>query len=159
MKKLALVVAVLALVLSFGLVACTKSETVTGEYKYDVSYGGTPITYGCKVDVTVANGKITKVKLYEDKETGWTQITSSWKENSPMEGALGHDKCLAATPDYLKKFEGKSVEDVKKVAVSIKGQNEATENKIADEAFAFAGATQSGARIILAVQNALSKLK
>ena len=155
MKKWAVLVAVLALVLSFGLAACSNSgETVTGEYKYESQYG----TYGCKVDVTVADGKITKVKLYSEEETGWTQVSPSWQAGMPA-GSLGHDECEAKTPDYLKKFEGKTVEEINAITVSIQGVENGTENSISDSSLAFTGATQSGARIIKAVQNALSKLK
>ena len=119
----------------------------TGEYSYE-SYGH---TYGAKVDVYMRDGKILAVRLYEDKETGWVRTTESWTEKEGEQ--LGFAKAEAAYPQYIKDtFVGKTAEEVNAYEAKKDGWT------ISDSA-KLAGATQSAVRIVLAVQNALSKIK
>ncbi len=143
MKKLVVLVAVLALVMSFCLVGC--STTYTGECKYD-SYGH---TYGVKVDVAVSGGVIKGVKLYSEEETGWVRTSADNADH----GWTGHDKTEAAYDDFLKKFVGQKVEDV----LAIKATATADGQTVEDANWTISGSTQSSARIIVAVQDALKK--
>ena len=125
-------------------------ETVTGECSYTTKYG----SYGAKVDVTVKGNVIVDVKLHTDEETGWVRTTKSWKEGQNP-GDLGYDKAEAAYQDWFNKvFIGKSVDEVKAYVASATAEGQS----VTTEAAKLAGATQSSARIIVAVQDALSKL-
>ena len=149
MKKiLVIALAVVMMVSVFALAACAQPQTVTGECSYE-NYGN---MYGCKVDVTVKGNIITAVKLYTDAETGWHRTTSSWK---PAEGQLGFEAAEAAYEKYLNDtFVGKTVEEVNAIVATATQ----AEQSVTTEGWALAGATQSSARIIVAIQNALSKL-
>ncbi|MCH5159505.1 MAG: hypothetical protein J1F66_01475 [Clostridiales bacterium] len=160
MKKLIVIALVVVMALSIvAFAACGGSETVTGEYSYE-NYGH---TYGAKVDVTVKNGVITKVKLYTDEEAGgWVRTTKSendWAKGKPGDAdyALGYEKTEAAYADWLvKAFEGKTVEEVKAYETAMDLAKYTQSVSPAD--VNLAGATQSAVRIIRAVQNALEKL-
>lgn len=152
MKKLIVIALAVVMALSVvALAACGSEETVTGECKYENKW--TPgAFYGAKVDVTVKNGVITAVKLYSDEETGWTRTTGSWQA---AEGQLGHDAAEAAYEEWINKvFVGKSVETVNAYVASATQDGQT----VGTESVNLAGATQSAARIICAVQDALSKL-
>lgn len=162
MKKI-LVIA-LAVVMTLSIVAfaaCATEQTVTGECSYTVSDWHT--TYGAKVDVTVKGNVITAVKLYTDEETGWVRTTASW---TAAEGQLGFDAAEAAYEQWLTDtFVGKTVDQVKAVKttmisgdVTVDQSYTVTVDASNKADWALAGATQSSARIIVAVQNALSKL-
>ena len=147
MKKL--IVIALAVVMALSVVAfaaCDSGETVTGEVHYN-SYG---TEYGVKVDVTVKGGVITKVKLYTDAESGYKRTSADNAEH----GWDRFDETEAAYDQYLQEnFVGKTVEAVKAYVASAtaEGQTVTSGPKIAQS-------TQSSARIIVAVQDALSKL-
>lgn len=152
MKKI-LVIA-LAIVMALGvvaLVACEKPQTVTGECSYESKYAPGSY-YGAKVDVTVKGNVITAVRLYTDAETGWTRTTSSWKAT---EGQLGFDAAEAAYEQWISDtFIGKTVAEVNAYVATA---TQAAQT-VGTESAKLVGATQSSARIIVAVQNALSKL-
>ena len=126
-------------------------EKVTGEYKYENTW--TPgAYYGAKVDVYLRDGKVLAVRLYEDKETDWTRTTGSWKENQNA-GDLGFAKAEAAYSKWIKDtFVGKTVEEINALEAKKDGW-------VISDSAKLAGATQSAVRIVLAVQNALSKVK
>lgn len=152
MKKI-LVIA-LAVVLALGVLAfaaCEQPQTVTGECKYENKW--TPgAFYGAKVDVTVKGNTITAVKLYTDAETGWTRTTTSWEAK---EGQLGFDAAEKAYEAWIAKtFVGKTVAEVNAYKATATQDAQTVDTASAN----LAGATQSSARIIVAVQNALSKL-
>lgn len=153
MKKL--IVIALAVVMALSVVAfaaCTTEQTVTGECHYANKYSAEAPDYGCKVDVTVKNGVITAVKLYTDEETGWVRTTGSWQA---AEGQLGHDAAEAAYEEWINKvFVGQSVETVNAYVASATQEAQT----VGTESANLAGATQSAARIICAVKDALSKL-
>lgn len=150
MKKITVIA--LVLVLAFGaaaLAACGGTQTVTGEYYYENEWvAGT--YYGAKVDVTVSGNTITKVKLYTDEETGWTRTTTTWEA---ADGQLGYAAAEAAYDEWIQSvFVGKTVEEVNAYTAD-------TTPSVSPDSAKLSGATLSSARIILAVQNALSKLE
>ena len=123
---------------------------VTGEAKYDSKYG----TYGAKVDVIVMSGKIVNVRLYNEKETGWTRTSASWTEGQ-HEGDLGYAKTEAAYAEYLmNEIVGQKV----KTVLSWEATATADAQTVGEDVPKIAGATQSSARIICAVKNALEQL-
>ncbi|MCH5152619.1 MAG: hypothetical protein J1F68_01475 [Clostridiales bacterium] len=170
MKKLIVIALAVVMALSLVLVlAACGGETYEGECSYGVKYNpnGDPSMYGVKVKVTVNNGVITKVELVDyDAWTRTTKRDPDWAAGKPGEAGfmLGYEKTEAAYPDFLTKFEGKTVEEVKAIKITmISGTDNTAEASytvtVADKAnWAIAGATQSAARIIAAVQNALSKI-
>ncbi len=144
-----------------------KTETYTGEYKYDNSYSLGKF-YGVKVKVEVKGDKITKVTYEADKADGsYVNVSPTWQANSPVEGSLGAEATKAATDKYLEDtFVGKKVSEIKalKVAVSDSGEplvldKDPNKNKqTLDSAYILAGATQTSGRFVLAVQNALNDI-
>lgn len=157
MKKV-LVIA-LAVVMTLAVVAfaaCATEQTVTGKCHYTTQWGA----YGCMVDVTVKGDVITAVKLYTDAEAAaadstWGEAhrtTPSWK---PSEGQLGFAATEAAYAAWIEKtFVGKTVAEVNAYDASATADGQSVKT----EGINLAGATQSAARVIVAVQDALSKL-
>ena len=157
MKKV-LVIA-LAVVMTLAVVAfaaCATEQTVTGKCHYTTQWGA----YGCMVDVTVKGDVITAVKLYTDKEAAaadstWGEAhrtTPSWK---PSEGQLGYAATEAAYATWIEDtFVGKTVAEVNAYVASATADGQSVKT----EGINLAGATQSAARVIVAVKDALSKL-
>lgn len=157
MKKV-LVIA-LAVVMTLAVVAfaaCATDQTVTGKCHYTTQWGA----YGCMVDVTVKGDVITAVKLYTDKEAAaadstWGdahRTTPSWK---PSEGQLGFAATEAAYATWIEDtFVGKTVAEVNAYVASATADGQSVKT----EGINLAGATQSAARVIVAVKDALSKL-
>lgn len=157
MKKV-LVIA-LAVVMTLAVVAfaaCATEQTVTGKCHYTTQWGA----YGCMVDVTVKGDVITAVKLYTDKEAAaadstWGdahRTTPSWK---PSEGQLGYAETEAAYAKWIEDtFVGKTVAEVNAYVASATADGQS----VTTEGINLAGATQSAARVIVAVKDALSKL-
>ena len=147
MKKiLVIALAVVMLVSVFALTACAQPQVVTGECHYQ-SYGQ---DYGCKVDVTVQNGIITNVKLYTDAETGWHRTSA----NNPDYGWTSFETVEAAYEGFIAQFVGKTVAEVNAIVATATAEGQS----VTTEGWSITGGTQSAARIIVAVQNALSKL-
>lgn len=155
-KVLVIALAVVMALAVVALVACEQPQTVTGKCHYSSKYGA----YGAMVDVTVKGDVITAVKLYTDKEAAaadstWNdahRTTPSW---TAANGQLGFAAAEAAYEEWLAEvFVGKTVAEVNayKASATANGQSVTTEG------INLEGATQSAARIIVAVQNALSKL-
>lgn len=149
-----------------GLAACGDtviSGTATGEYHYEMKDWG--MTYGVKVEISVEDDIIQSVKIVDHD---WTQATDGWS---------GQAEYLANESKILGWYKGLDVDDVMKldVAVDDKGQPETQkikdENKqevpnpdfnecvIGDVNLIYTNATQSSARIILAVQDAIKNLE
>ena len=157
MKKV-LVIA-LAVVMTLAVVAfaaCATEQTVTGKCHYTTQWGA----YGCMVDVTVKGDVITAVKLYTDKEAAaadstWGdahRTTPSWK---PSKGQLGFAATEAAYAKWIEDtFVGKTVAEVNAYVASATADGQSVKT----EGINLAGATQSAARVIVAVKDALSKL-
>ena len=168
MKKVTKLIAGVVLAASVAvtagaLVGCGGEEekTYTGEYSYSVTYGTSTSTYGVKVDVTVSGDKIKAVAYSATQPEGWHNITPTWKENAEK-GQLGYDKTNAGLADYLAKFEGKTVDEVLAINVSkseagVPNTDEAAHTAMGD--LLYSGATQTGGRLILAVQDALKDVK
>ena len=152
MKKILVLMLALVMVLSVAaFAACDKAVTYTGEVSYE-NYG---TTYGVKVDVTVKGDKITAVKLYTDAETGWVRTSAGWHDGEggygKAETDLGFEAAEAAYPEYLNTFVGKTVAEV----LAVEATATAESATVTTEGWNLAGATQSAARIIVAIQNAV----
>ena len=159
MKKLIVIALAVVMALSLVLVlaACGEEQTVTGTCSYQNASG---TTYGVEVKVTVKGDRITKVELVDHE--GWVRTSSDqvWAlpENGGYgfnEGDLGYEAAEAAYAGWLEEtVVGQKVDTVKgwKATATADGQT------ITTEGIKLAGATQSAARIIVAIQDALSKL-
>lgn len=134
----------------------TTGTTYEGEYHYN-SYNN---EYGFVVKVTVDGDKITKVEnITGDKyvscsavnvDYGWTQANvDNWNNNL---NAL------------LKAYEGKTVAEIKALEVkcgtgdNVKVPADKEEQTWGDSSLCITDATQGSGRVLLAVQNALSKI-
>lgn len=156
-KVLVIALAVVMALAVVALVACEQPQTVTGKCHYSSQYGA----YGAMVDVTVKGDVITSVKLYTDAEAAaadenWNdahRTTPSWTK--PAEGQLGFAATEAAYATWIEDtFVGKTVAEVNAYEASATADGQS----VTTEGINLAGATQSAARIIVAVQDALSKL-
>lgn len=151
MKKILVLALAIVMALSVvAFVACDAGETYEGSYDYDNAW--TPgQKYGCKVTVTVKAGVITKVVVADDTDT-YYNLSSGWTDKAKWQN--GADAMINS-------FVGMSVEDVNKIVVA-KAETPAGQPASITGAPAalkvVAGATQSSGRLILAVQNALSKI-
>lgn len=156
---------------------CVKYDVgriVTGEYKYANPWDKTKF-YGVQVKVIVKNNAIESVEITSENTADYTNLSATWtsKENWTNNEAA-----------FLASFKGMKVDAVKAIKVVCKDNGEpdttkekdnttaaggATISEIPDglmvpvgtgtaEAPKLNGATQSAGRVILAVQNALSKL-
>lgn len=155
-KVLVIALAVVMALAVVALVACEQPQTVTGKCHYSSKYGA----YGAMVDVTVKGDVITSVKLYTDAEAAaadenWNdahRTTPSW---TAANGQLGFEAAEAAYEDWFADvFVGKTVAEVNAYEASATADGQS----VTTEGINLAGATQSAARIIVAVQDALSKL-
>lgn len=155
-KVLVIALAVVMALAVVAFVACEQPQTVTGKCHYSSQWGA----YGAMVDVTVKGDVITSVKLYTDAEAAaadenWNdahRTTPSW---TAANGQLGFEAAEAAYEDWFADvFVGKTVAEVNAYVASATADGQS----VTTEGINLAGATQSAARIIVAVQNALSKL-
>lgn len=156
-KVLVIALAVVMALAVVAFVACEQPQTVTGKCHYSSQWGA----YGAMVDVTVKGDVITSVKLYTDAEAAaadenWNdahRTTPSWTK--PAEGQLGFAATEAAYATWIEDtFVGKTVAEVNAYEASATADGQS----VTTEGINLEGATQSAARIIVAVQNALSKL-
>ena len=149
MKKL--IVIALAVVMAFAVVAfaaCGVSGEEKGTCSYDTQYG----TYGVEVKVTVKNGVITAVEIVDHE--GWTRTSGTWKEDQHP-GDLGYAKAEAAYQNWLDtKIVGQKVNTV----LGWTATATSAEQSVGEGVPCIAGATQSSARFIVAIQDALNKL-
>ena len=113
----------------------------TGDYHYDTEYG----VYGVKVSVEVQNGIIKDVDILD---SNYQEVTDVWD---------GKENYLAHREDLLKSFEGKTVEEVLSYTVAKEADGEPTQVS-ASGLKLITGATLCSGRLILAVQDALSKI-
>ena len=153
-KILAVVLVAALAVATLVVFAACGGQTYTGECKYENAWNKGSY-YGVKVDVTVKGETITAVKLYADADTGWTRTSGNWKEDQNP-GDLGYEKTEAAYEGWIEEnLVGANVYDVLgwSATATEKGQT------VGAGVPHIAGATQSSARIIVAVQNALEKIE
>lgn len=130
---------------AFGFAGCGESaKTYEGEYHYANAWNAEAPDYGVKVKVTVDGDKITKVEIVESK---YVQVTATWDDKQTY---------IDGEANLLKAYEGKTVAEVKGYTASISGVSEATVNAVSEKSVLLTGATQSSARLLLAVQNALA---
>ena len=151
MKKLIVIALVVVMALSVAaFVACGPSGEVEGEYSYNHPYApDSGAKYGAKVTVTVKGGVITAVEVAADTEN-FFNLTSSWESKQTW---------VDGQKAFLDSFVGLSVDEVK--AIKVDCAENGVPNTVTGAPAALkvvAGATQSSGRVILAVQNALSKL-
>lgn len=125
-----------------------KEETYFGQYHY-TSYGH---EYGIAVNVTVNGDKITKVEKVTSNYVEVSAPVNTWTEENVATWNNGLNGLLA-------KYNGKTVAAIKDATATIKGQAEATEDKISDTDLVITGATQGSARVLKAVQDALTNKK
>ena len=171
MKKLIVIALAVIMALSLVLVlAACGGETVEGEYSYVSAYNEAQ-KYGCKVKVTVKGGVITAISVEKDSEN-FFNLSSGWEDKAIWEkdGQAMIDSFVGRTVEEINaikvatqaetKWVGTDENDATKgYYASVKGQPEAKGITGAPaELKVVAGATQSSGRLILAVQDALSKL-
>ena len=153
MKKI--LVLMLALVMVFAVCALTACGGTTGEYKYVNSYGDGSTYYGAKVTGKVKDGVITSVKVAADTETMFN-LSAGWTSNYQPDGepTEGKKAWMEKGEAFAQSFVGMTVEEVLAITVTCKATGEP--ESITGVDFV-TGATQSSGRIILAIQDALSK--
>ena len=120
------------------------TETVVGTYEYVNPYNSSSY-YSATVTVSVKDGLITEISVGEGDETH-TNVTASWVDKSIW---------LDGESAFLQSFVGMSVEAVEAIEVTV--AENSTPNAVSGVDYV-TGATQSSGRVILALQNALSKL-
>ena len=154
MKKILVLALAIVMALSVvALVACGTEETVEGSYEYANAWTEGQ-QYGCKVKVTVKGGVITAIEVTEDTET-YYNLSAGWTDKSKWE---------QGAEAMINSFIGRTVEEINAISVpcNATGESPVGQPKTIDGAPAelkiVTGATQSSGRLILAVQNALSKL-
>lgn len=200
-KALTLLIAVACCACAFAFAGCDAgyNGTYTGEYHY-VNYGQ---TYGMKVEVTVENNIITKVKDITPAE--WHDVSASWvdyycgqydkawytgpKGVTPeykADGVTLTDESIAAIEalDHanvygwdrsdvakwntykawlLQQYKGMAVSDVLEIEVYVNekgepyGVKDGYNASFSDSGLLISNATQGSGRLLLAIQNALSK--
>lgn len=132
---------------SCAFAACESGETTSydGDYHYTVNYGNGDLVYGIKVRVYVKGEKVTKV---ERIDSDYISVTSGWTNEQTYK---------SGESALLKKYSCKTVEEIQKAVAAIDGQEGSTSNAC-DEGYLLSGCTQSSARLLKAVQNALSQI-
>ena len=148
--KIIAVVLVVALAVTALAIFAACGEKYTGECHYSNQWA----TYGVKVDVTVKGDIVSGVRLYTDAETEWVRTSASWKEND-HEGDLGFEKAEAGYANWINtKIVGQDVATI----LSWSADATLADQTVGASSPKLAGATQSSARIIAAVQNALEQI-
>ena len=148
-----------------GFAACgdkTVSGTAEGSYSYSVESWGT--TYGVKVKITVEDNIIKSIETVDVE--GWTEATDGWENQQTY---------LDGKDALLKKYVGLDIDDVAKIEVAtvqtdnadaheFKGQPVNKDGEgfnaytVDDTDLIITNCTQSCGRLLLAVQDAISKL-
>jgi hypothetical protein len=118
--------------------------TYDGEYTYN-QYG---TDYGVKVQVSVdKKGKILNVAILPSDYTQLSAAYGTWTDTQ-------RNEYLADEMKLLNAYKGKTVDEIKNATATIKGVNNAEENSVSDSTLKI-GASQSSARLLLAVKDAL----
>lgn len=150
MKKFLIASVLTSLICACPLVGgCAKSTTtVTGEMHYN-DYG---TEYGVRVNVQVKDGVIKRVEIAKSDYVIASTADSGWDSSE-------WDKGLAA---LLASYNGKSVEEILGKEVAKNGEKPLVKGdegfKNYGDEFIISGATLGSGRLLLAVQDALSKL-
>jgi hypothetical protein len=121
----------------------------TKVYQGECSYYANYTDYGVKVEVAVdKDNKILNVAILPSNLTqASTYYTGNWSEET-------RTAYLNEEVSLLKKYVGKSVSDIKNATATIAGYQEAEENSVSISELK-TGASQSSARLLLAVKDAL----
>ncbi|MBO5866560.1 MAG: hypothetical protein J6Q55_00705 [Clostridia bacterium] len=156
MKKI--LVLMLAFVMVFAacaLTACAKEVTYTGEYKYVNAYGDGSTFYGAAVTVTVKGDKITAVEVAADTATMFN-LSANWTVDYTPTGTPteGKQAWLDNGEAFAQSFVGMTVAEVNAIVATATANGQT----VSTAGWAITGGTQSSARIIVAIQDALSKL-
>lgn len=129
-----------ALMTYYGYDACA-----VGEYSY-TQYG---TDYGVRVRVFVKENTVQRVVVLDSGYCNATEMESGdWK---PSNWTDNEQSALNA-------YVGKSVSELLAATATVSGQDGAEANSVSDGSLLVTGATMSSARLLLAVQNALSQL-
>ena len=158
MKKLIVIALAVVMALSvMAFVACGPSGEVDGEYSYDNAWTAGQ-KYGCKVHVTVKNGTIVAITVDKDTDTFYN-LSAGWTDKAKWEngGQAMIDSFVGLSVDEVNAIKVTYDTETNNEAHTVKGQPTKIEGAPA-ALKVVAGATQSSGRVILAVQNALSKL-
>ncbi len=148
MKKILSIIIALVMMMSVvALVACDNSETYTGEYSY-TAYG---MTYGAKVDVVMTGDTISNIRLYTDEETGWVGLSDAYPDYGWTDEA--RQVWLDGVNNLMLSFVGMTADEVAAIDATIAGVNGTADS--VDSDYMITGATQSSARLVLAIQNAI----
>ncbi|MGN0805165.1 MAG: FMN-binding protein [Candidatus Coproplasma sp.] len=130
------------------LSACSMSKTVTGEMHYN-EYD---TEFGVKVNVKVKDGVIKKVTIAQSDYVMASPDDSGW-DSTEWDNNLN---------SLLSAYNGKRVEDILSKEVAKEGEKPLVKGDEGfidyGEEFIISGATLGSGRLMLAVQNALSKL-
>ena len=162
-KSMAILAATAAVGTGVGLATGCSAGTngkYVGSYSYTNAYGA---TYGMMVEVTVENNIITKVE--DVTPEGWVVVSDAMPEYGWSDSSVQNWKDNEAW--LLQQYEGWEVSKVLEIKVFIKttgepyelknANNVATNAQLEASKLLIGGATQGSGRLLLAVQNALSK--
>ncbi len=125
-----------------------ENDIYIGQYSYD-SYGS---TYGIKVVVVLdAEEKISNIVVVSDEVTGWVSLSAAYPDYGWTEES--RQVWLDAEADLIESFIGMTADEVEALSATI-GGIVGSEDAVTD-GYNVTGATQSSARLVLALQNAL----
>ena len=120
----------------------------TGEYSYDNTWApGTK--YGIKVNVTLRGNVIQSVSVVD---SDYISVSDSWEDKNIWNDGLN---------DLLSVYKGKTVNEVMQVSVTVADGSDSPAGQpvsVSDKDYIISGATQGSGRLLLAVQNAISRL-
>lgn len=128
--------------------ATEGGTTVTGEAHQ--SYRG--YNYVVKVDVTVKEGKIVAVRIYTEEEAGGPTTSTTWG---------GNNKIYTAQDAWIaENVIGKTVDTINGWTATLVDKTEEANGSatVGADVPKMSGGTETTARIIIAIQDALSKL-
>lgn len=161
MKK-ALIGLALGAVAALGVVGFAACDTVItgeaeGEYHYANPWDSKSPDYGVKVKVVVEEDIIQSVTIVE---SDYVQASATWTDR---------DNYLAQEAELLSRYKGLDVDDVMKIKVGISTDPQGQPITQDEDGFValkagktdllLGDATQSSARIVLAVQNAIENIE
>ena len=119
----------------------------TGEYSYDNTWApGTK--YGIKVNVTLRGNVIQSVSVVD---SDYISVSDSWDDKDIWNNGLN---------DLLSVYKGKTVNEVMQVSVTVADGSDSPAGQpvsVSDKDYIISGATQGSGRLLLAVQNAISR--
>ena len=126
-------------------------EVYSGSYHYPNAWDAEAPHYGVAVNVIVKDEVIIGVKI---ADSDYVQLSPAnpdygWTESN-RENYLNNESTL------LNAYKGKSVADILAMSVTVKDSGEP--ESVSDSSVVISGATQSSGRLLLAVQDALSKI-